>query len=185
MPETATRARSSWLDRAGTLPLACAALTTVVALYITLVAFGNVTDFGTNEEFVRQVLDMDTTFDDDDVTWRAVKSDVLQGAAYLAIIAWEILTAIVLWVAVGAWVGGHRNHDFDRARARSTVGYLMMILLFAGGFITIGGEWFAMWQSDTWNGLEPALQNFAISAFGLVLVQLPSAQWRPEGATVE
>lgn len=52
---------------------ACATLlTATVALYIALVAFGNITDFGTNQQFVRHVLAMDTTFKDDDLMWRAV-----------------------------------------------------------------------------------------------------------------
>jgi predicted small integral membrane protein len=46
-----------------------------------------------------------------------------------------------------------------------------------GGFITIGGEWFQMWRSVEWNGLEPAFRNSVLAIFGLVLVHLPSPQW--------
>jgi predicted small integral membrane protein len=52
----------------------------------------------------------------------------------------------------------------------------MLEILFVGGFITIGGEWFAMWQSKTWNGLDPAFRNATIAAFGLVLVHLQSRE---------
>src|SRR6516225_562192 len=35
-----------------------------------------------------------------------------------------------------------------------TVGFLVWFL----GFAVIGGEWFQMWQSQTWNGQEPAFR---------------------------
>jgi predicted small integral membrane protein len=48
----------------------------------------------------------------------------------------------------------------------------MSILLWAGAFLTIGGEWFAMWQSEKWNGTEAALRNFMVSGIALVVVLL-------------
>ena len=48
----------------------------------------------------------------------------------------------------------------------------MSILLWAGAFLTIGGEWFAMWQSEKWNGTEAALRNFVVSGIALVVVLL-------------
>ena len=41
-----------------------AVLVAAVALFFTLVAFGNVTDYGSNWLFVQHVLSMDTTFPD-------------------------------------------------------------------------------------------------------------------------
>ncbi len=150
----------------------------MVALYTFLVALGNITDFGTNQAFVHHVLAMDTTFQDPDVMWRAITNETVQNIAYIGVIVWETATAIVLIYAVTLWLGARRNREFDRPRRISTVGFLMMLILFGGGFITIGGEWFQMWQSDQSNGLQPALQNFIISAFGLVLVHMPSHQWQ-------
>ncbi|MFF4659370.1 DUF2165 domain-containing protein [Streptomyces sp. NPDC001381] len=151
------------------LPLTATLLTGTVALYIALVAFGNITDFGTNQQFVRHVLAMDDTFKDDDLMWRAVTSRGLQDAAYVAIIAWETVTAVVL--AAGTWWWARR--DFVRARAFSTYGLLMLMLLFGAGFIAIGGEWFSMWQSDTWNGLEAATRVFLFSGVVLLVNHLP------------
>ena len=95
-----------------TLPLAATLLTACVALYMTLVAFGNITDFGTNQQFVRHVLAMDTTFKDEDLMWRAITSRPLQDAAYVAIIVWETVAALVL--IYGTWLWARRDH----ARAR-------------------------------------------------------------------
>ncbi|RMB83207.1 DUF2165 domain-containing protein [Streptomyces shenzhenensis] len=151
------------------LTLAAGALTATVALYITLVALGNVTDFGTNQQFVRHVLAMDTTFRDEDLMGRAVTSTALQDAAYVAIIVWEWAAALVL--IAGTWLWLRRDHE--RARRVSTYGLLMVMLLFGAGFIAIGGEWFAMWQSKTWNGLTAATRAFLLSGVVLVVVHLP------------
>ncbi|WP_405735584.1 DUF2165 domain-containing protein [Streptomyces sp. NBC_00028] len=153
------------------LHLTSTLLTATVALYMALVAFGNITDFGTNQQFVRHVLAMDTTFKDDDLMWRAVTSKGLQDAAYVAIIAWETVAALVL--VFGTWLYARR--DDPRARRFSTYGLLMVLLLFGAGFMAIGGEWFSMWQSADWNGLDAALRVFVLSGVALIVVQLPAA----------
>ncbi|MBE8473791.1 DUF2165 domain-containing protein [Streptomyces justiciae] len=152
------------------LHLTATLLTATVALYMALVAFGNITDFGTNQQFVRHVLAMDTTFKDDDLMWRAVTSKGLQDTAYVAIIVWETVSALVL--IYGTWLYARRN-DL-RARRFSTYGLLMVQLLFGAGFMAIGGEWFSMWQSADWNGLDAALRVFVLSGVVLIVVHLPS-----------
>lgn len=158
MPKPAAKTRpAERMLAAGALPVAATLLTGTVALYITLVAFGNITDFDSNQQFVRHVLAMDTTFKDDDLMWRAVGSTALQDAAYVGIIVWETLAALVLLTATGLWIGAlRRSQGHDRARRAGTIGLLMLLVLFGAGFIGIGGEWFAMWQSEDWNGLDAA-----------------------------
>ena len=34
-----------------------------------------------------------------------------------------------------------------------------------------------MWQSQDWNGLDPALQNVTIAGLALILAHLPSRDW--------
>ncbi|MFD6759511.1 DUF2165 domain-containing protein [Streptomyces roseolus] len=168
--------RGDGLLRLGAPPVAATALTATVALYMTLVAFGNITDFGTNQQFVQHVLSMDTTFKDPDLMWRAVESPALQNAAYVAVIVWEALAALVLLAATWFWITGLRRDAYDRARAASTVGLVMVLLLFGLGFLAIGGEWFAMWQSSDWNGLDAAARNVALTAFTLLVVHLPGVR---------
>jgi predicted small integral membrane protein len=60
--------------------------------------------------------------------------------------------------------------SFERALKVSVLGLLMSTLLWAGAFITVGGEWFAMWQSTKWNGEEPALRNFTAAGIALAVV---------------
>ncbi|MTE17855.1 DUF2165 family protein [Streptomyces sp. TRM43335] len=168
----------------GALPVAATALTGTVAVYMALVAFGNITDFDTNREFVRHVLAMDTTFRDPDLMWRAIESPALQDAAYVAIIAWETLTALVLLLATWLWVASLRDGGHERARRAATLGLTMVLLLFGLGFFAIGGEWFAMWQSSDWNGLDAAARNVVLAGLALVVVNLPSRRGdgrRPAG----
>ncbi|WIX93668.1 DUF2165 domain-containing protein [Amycolatopsis sp. DG1A-15b] len=156
----------------GGLRFAVTVLTGMTALQMALIAFGNITDFGTNQAFVQHVLAMDTTFRSPDMMWRAITSPGLQNTAYVVIITWEVLTAVVLIAAFVAWLRG----SVSAGRTLSTLGWVMWVLLFGVGFLAIGGEWFQMWQSEKWNGLQPALQNFLIATVALVVAHLPEKQ---------
>jgi predicted small integral membrane protein len=160
------------LQRLGSLRAVVAVFAAVTAVQMTLVAVGNITDYGTNHQFVVHVLAMDTTFQSPNTMWRAITSPAVVTAAYVVIIAWEVVSALVLIAATVAWVRGR----VPTARRLSSVGWLMWVLLFGGGFIAIGGEWFQMWQSQDWNGLDPALQNLLIAGVALVLNHLPATE---------
>ncbi|WP_226966825.1 DUF2165 domain-containing protein [Streptomyces phaeolivaceus] len=160
--------------RGSLLPLASTLLVGTVALYMALVAFSNITDFGTNQQFVRHVFAMDTTFKDEDLMWRAIESKGVQDAAYVLIIIWETVSALVLIAATYFWARGLGSRVFHTARRYSTLGLLMVLLLFGAGFIAIGGEYFVMWQSGDWNGLDAALRVFVLSAVVLLVTYLPT-----------
>ncbi|MGW1840034.1 DUF2165 domain-containing protein [Streptomyces sp. NPDC002067] len=155
----------------GGSPAAAVVLTGIVALYMALVAFGNITDFATNQEFVRHVLAMDTTFRDEDLMWRAVTSRTVQDGAYVAIIVWETVAAALLATGAGWWALRLRRGSPGRARTAAVAGLLMVLVLFGAGFLAVGGEWFAMWQSKQWNGLDAATRNVTVAGLALLVVQ--------------
>jgi predicted small integral membrane protein len=165
----------------GTLPVACTVVVAINALYILLVTIGNIADYRTNFDFVEHVLSMDTTnFGgqpgvglDKNVLWRAITNPAIQDAAYIGVIVWESVTSIVLLSAVYLWLAARRTRRFDNARRMSTIGLLMIITLFMGGFLTVGGEWFEMWRSVAWNGNDPAFRNSVLALFGVVLCHIP------------
>jgi len=173
----------------GSLPFVVGVFVVLNAVYIVLVALGNITDFGTNQAFVRHVLTMDTTNLggkigtglDPNVTWRAVTAVPLQDVGYVCIIAWESLAGLVLSAATVAWFAD-RGTCYSRARALSTVGLLMIVVLFFGGFVDVGGEWFQMWRSTSWNGLDTAFHDVVLAALPLILIHLPAPAWRCEFA---
>src|SRR5262249_30084152 len=134
------------------LPLAAGIITAIVALEMALVVFDNVTDFNTNREFVEHVLAMDTTFRANGLMWRSIAHGGTQTAAYIGVILWEAASAFVLVAATVLWVRAMRRDSFARFREAATIGFVMLLVLFGGAFIAVGGEWFAMWQSGQWNG---------------------------------
>ena len=181
-----TRDNPSWWQRLGSLPVAVAVLVACNALYIFLVALGNITDYDTNFAFVQHVLSMDTTnFGaaegsglDPDVMWRAITDPVVWNIAYIGLIIWESLAALVLIGACVAWLRAFIiRGSFDLARTVSSIGLVMIIVLFFGGFIAIGGEWFQMWRSTAWNGLDPAFRNAVLAAVTLVLIHTTAQGW--------
>ncbi len=183
---TTTSDARSWWQKLGSLPFAVAVLVACNALYIFLVALGNITDYDTNFAFVQHVLSMDTTnFGaaagsdlDPDVMWRAITDPVVWNIAYIGVIVWESAAAIVLIGACAAWLRAFITRGaYDLPRTLSTIGLLMIVILFFGGFITIGGEWFQMWRSTSWNGLDPAFRNAVLAAITLVLIHLTAPAW--------
>src|SRR5271167_4136953 len=80
-----------------TLRAAKILLVLAVALFYTLVVFNNITDYGSNYEFVRHVLMMDSTFSGNNGMWRAINTPWVHTAFYLSIIAWEFVTMALCW----------------------------------------------------------------------------------------
>ena len=157
-----------------TLRVAKMLLVLAVAVYYTLVIFNNVTDYGSNYQYVRHVLEMDSTFPGNRGMWRAMRSPRVQTAFYLTIIAWEILTMILCWwggVRLGLAVRG--GAAFVRAKRVAIAGLVAALLMWMVAFLSVGGEWFLMWQSKTWNGEETAFRMFAVIGIVLVFLSLP------------
>ena len=155
-----------------TLRLSRIALVVAVALFFTLVAFGNITDYGANWQFVRHVMTMDTTFQDPELMWRAVTDLQLQQATYVTIITWQALTALVLWLGIVRLLRAVTadRAGFAGARGLAVVGLTMGLLLYVLGFLVVAGEWFAMWQSHTWNGQVTA--GIFVLFIGVALLHL-------------
>lgn len=152
-----------------------------IALYYTLVAFNNLTDFDSNYQFVRHVLSMDSTFPGNHGLWRALPSPAIHLAFYIGIIAWEIVTTIMLWWGVVRLLRAlrHSASVFNAAKRVPIVALTLSMLMWLVAFLSIGAEWFLMWQSKTWNGQEAAFRMFAVVGLVLLLVVQPDADGQP------
>ncbi len=150
-----------------------AALVAAIALFFTLVAFGNVTDYPSNWQFVHHVLSMDTTFPGSSLHWRAITNPALQALGYGAIILVQIATALLLWAGSFRLLRTAGGAGFMRAKGLAAVGLTLAFLLYAVGFVDIGGEWFAMWQSPIWNGQQKAFDFIAMVGIVLIALLLP------------
>jgi len=152
-----------------------------IALFYTLVVFNNLTDFDSNDRYVRHVLAMDTTYPGNHGMWRALTSPSLQLAFYLSIIAWEIVTAILLWWSTVSLFRALRMPAaaFNKAKRVPVIALTLSMLMWLVAFYTIGGEWFLMWQSHVWNGQEEAFRNFAIVALVFLMLLQPDTDTQP------
>jgi predicted small integral membrane protein len=108
--------------------------------------------------------------------WRAVTDTGLQTAAYWMIIGWEVTTAVVLWAGVARLLGSKSASKFSRAKATAVFGLVLGFVLYAVGFIAIGGEWFAMWQSQAWNGQQKAFEFLTMISAVLIILLIPETE---------
>ena len=139
------------------------------SLYLLLVVFNNLTDYNSNFQFVRHVLMMDTTFPGNNGMWRSINSETLHHLFYIFVIAAELTAAafgiigsIKLFTKLKS-----DSHTFNNSKKPAAVSLIISFVLWFIGFIVIGGEWFLMWQSNQWNGIEAA---FRISVIALLML---------------
>ena len=148
------------------------AMVAAIATFATLVAFGNITDYDTNFVFVQHVLSMDSVFPSSAITYRAITSPALHHAAYAVIIAAEALIAALCWIGAVALLRQLRAPAavFNRAKKWSIAGLTLGFLVWQFGFMTVGGEWFGMWQSAKWNGVPSAFRFAMVIVAVLIFV---------------
>jgi len=152
-----------------------------IAVDYALVVFNNLTDFNSNYLLVRHVLAMDTTFPGNHGMGRAITAPWLQLVFYVGIIAWEIVTTILLGWGAARLFGARRAAPaaFDRAKNVAVLALLLSLLLWLVAFLAVGGEWFLMWQSREWNGQDAAFRMFAVVGIVLLFVNQPERETKP------
>jgi predicted small integral membrane protein len=152
-----------------------------VAVFYSFVVFNNTTDYNTNYQFVRHVLMMESTSPGNHGTWRAMNSPAWHTAFYLSIIAWEVVTMILSW-----WGGLNLARAlrgtapaFNQAKRVAIAALTLALLMWLLAFLSVGGEWFLMWQSKTWNGQDAAFRMFTVIGIVLLLVAQPEIEDQP------
>ncbi|HVZ52532.1 MAG TPA: DUF2165 domain-containing protein [Pseudolabrys sp.] len=153
-------------------------LTAALAAFAFIVTYDNIVDYGSNYEFVKHVLSMDTTFPGNRLMDRSITDPEIWRIAYAALITAEGVTFVLL--AAGAVMMLRALFrpaaEFNRAKnwmiAGATVGYGVWFF----GFMVVGGEFFAMWQSKTWNGQEAAFRFYMSMLAVLIFVNQPDGE---------
>lgn len=156
-------------------------LVAAVAFFYTLVVFNNATDYGSNYQFVHHVLLMDSTFPGNHGMWRAIHPVFAHTVFYDGIIGWETLTMALCWAGVILLIRAlpAPAAAFNKAKRVSIIALTIGLLLWFVAFITVGGEWFLMWQSKIWNGQEAAFRSFASIGIVLLLLITPDTAEQP------
>lgn len=148
-------------------------LVAAAAAWSFLAAVNNIFDYASNYQFVRHVLEMDTTFPGNAGMWRAVRVPMLQHVAYALIIATECaIGALAGFGAFRMLKARHNALQFRRAKVTAIAGLALGVLLWLLGFEVIAGEWFMMWQSRVWNAQDAAFRYVAILGICLIYVSL-------------
>jgi predicted small integral membrane protein len=143
-----------------------------VAIFYTFVVFNNITDYDSNYQFVRHVLMMDSTFPGNHGMWRAQNQPALHTLFYVSIIAWEFATMALCWWGGARMLNarGGTSAEFERAKSVAVAALTLSLLMWLVAFLSVGGEWFLMWQSKSWNGQEAAFRMFMVVGIVLLLV---------------
>jgi predicted small integral membrane protein len=146
-----------------------------VAFFYTLVVFNNTTDYNSNYQFVRHILQMDSTFPGNHGMWRQLDQPAIHTIFYISIILWETVTAILCW-----WSGirmlravTQTSARFQQAKTLGIIALTLGMLMWFVAFLSVGGEWFLMWQSRTWNGEEAAFRMFVVLGIILLYLTMP------------
>ena len=156
----------------GSLPvvrLAKVLMTAMLAAFAFIVTYDNLVDYGSNYEFVKHVLSMDTTFPGNSLMDRAITNPTAWSVAYAALITGEGLTFILLTVGTVTLIRALRRPaaDFNRVKAWMIAGATAGFGVWFFAFM-VGGEFFAMWQSKIWNGQEAAFR-FYMALIGVLI----------------
>lgn len=155
-----------------TVRLAKIAMTAALAAFAFIVTYDNIVDYGTNYEFVKHVLSMDTTFPGNKLMGRAITDPRLWALAYAAIIAAEGIVFLLLAIATAAMLLALRAPaaSFQRAKSWMVAGAAFGFMVWFFGFMVVAGEYFAMWQSKAWNGQEAAFRFYMTLLAVLIFV---------------
>ncbi|PHK95889.1 hypothetical protein CR162_06010 [Pseudoroseomonas rhizosphaerae] len=146
-----------------------------LAAFALLVAWNNLVDYGSNFAFVAHVLSMDTTFPDTALRHRAITTPALWHAGYLLIILGEALTGLAYAAAALLMARGLRGPGFAAAKGWAQLGAALGFLVWFLGFQVLGGEWFLMWQSASWNGQEASFRFTTTLLLVTLYVVLPES----------
>ena len=69
--------------------------------------------------------------------------------------------------------------EFNLAKRMGIAALTLSLLMWLVAFLTVGAEWFLMWQSRMWNGQEAAGRMFNVVALVLIYVALPDSDGQP------
>ena len=142
------------------------------AFFLWIVVFNNITDYGSNFAFVENVLNMSTTFEGNKGMWRAIDSPAIHHIFYISIILWEALAAAILSIATLKMFKASKApyEVFKKAKELAIMGFTINLLQWFVAFLTVGAEWFLMWQSQEWNGQNAAGRMFMVIGVCLLFV---------------
>jgi predicted small integral membrane protein len=68
---------------------------------------------------------------------------------------------------------------FNRAKRVAIAGLTGALLMWLVPFLSVGGEWFLMWQSKNWNSQDAAFRMFTVIGIVLLFIAQPDSEGQP------
>lgn len=147
-------------------------LVALIGVFGVLVSLNNIFNYQSNFYFVQHVMLMDTTHLDNKLMWRSISSPAAHHLVLWLIITGEMLTGLLCFF--GAWkllsAANRPSNQFRKAKQLAITGLCLGIFVWFFGFLTVAAEWFLMWQSQEWNGVQAAFRF--VVCIGIVLLYL-------------
>lgn len=148
----------------------------LIGAFAASVTLNNLVDPKSNLRFVTHLMSMDTVFPDSTLKRRAITAPwahrlvfglivLAEGATALLCLAGALRLALVLDAPAAL---------FAAAKDLAFAGLGLGFALWFGGFMIVGGQWFASWQSAQWNGRESAFMFYSAIGIATVLLALAS-----------
>ena len=102
--------------------------------------------------------------------WRAITSPTVHHAAYWLIIATEGLAGVLCLAGAYKMILARKagTDIFNQSKNLALWGLGIALALYLIGFMVIGAEWFAMWQSQRWDGRQPAFR--ILMCIGIIIL---------------
>jgi predicted small integral membrane protein len=113
--------------------------------------------------------------------YRSITNPVLWQIAYALIIAAEGVTGVLFLAGAIRFiqVRDAPGTVFNQAKTLVIAACTLAFLVWFFGFMVVAGEWFAMWQSQTWNGQEAAFRFYVAVLAVLIFVNQPDGDLGP------
>lgn len=146
----------------------------LIGAFALLVAYNNLRDPHSNLQLVQHVMSMDSVFPHSRLKGRAIVSPLAHRIAFGLIVAAQGAVALLCLggaaILARTYGAGAGAAEFQAAKTVAFAGLGLGFALWFGGFMVIGGQWFASWQSKQWSGRESAFMFY--SAIGIAFLAL-------------
>lgn len=146
----------------------------ICTTYLFMVVANNLEDYSSNFIYVRSVLSMTGAQNSPSLLYRSIQIPWIHHAFLVSIILWESTACIVC--AMGCYhLFIHRKHSsttFNQAKKYGIVGLTIGISLWFFAFFVVGGEFFLMWKSARYNGLDAASRVCNLLGISLIYLTL-------------
>ena len=121
---------------------------------------------------------MDSTFPGNHGMWRAVHSTVCLSVLLCVDHRLGGVDGVLTWTGAVLLLTKMRApaSAFNRAKRVAVAALTLGLLMWFVAFLTVGAEWFLMWQSKTWNGQEAAFRMFTVVGIILIFLVMPDVE---------